>query len=67
MAHAAAAAVKAGTDLEWLRQRTSLSSLVDAVHQNLITEAELDTALRHYSPHGSVSECSIHLPATLTV
>src|SRR5271170_8437267 len=46
MAHAAAAAVKAGTDLECgFGQGQAFPALVDAVHQNLITEAELDTAL----------------------
>jgi len=48
MAHAAAAAVKAGTDLECgFGKGQAYPALVDAVHQNLITEAELDTALRH--------------------
>jgi beta-glucosidase len=42
MTRAAAEAVKAGTDLEC---GSAYSALVDAVHQNLITEAELDTAL----------------------
>jgi beta-glucosidase len=42
MAHAAAAAVKAGTDLEC---GSAYKALVDAVHQGLITEAELDTSL----------------------
>jgi beta-glucosidase len=42
MAHAAADAVKAGTDLEC---GSDYRSLVDAVHQNLITEAELNTSL----------------------
>jgi beta-glucosidase len=47
MAHAAAAAVKAGTDLECgFRQGQAFPALVDAVHQNLITEAEIDTAVR---------------------
>jgi beta-glucosidase len=47
MAHAAAAAVKAGTDLECgFGKGQAYPSLVDAVHQKLITEAELDTALR---------------------
>jgi beta-glucosidase len=47
MAHAAAAAVKAGTDVECgFGQGQAFPALVDAVHQNLITEAELDTALR---------------------
>ncbi len=46
MAHAAAAAVKAGTDLECgFAQGQAFPALVDAVHQGLITEAELDTAL----------------------
>jgi len=42
MVHAAADAVKAGTDLEC---GSDYRSLVDAVHQNLITEAELNTSL----------------------
>jgi beta-glucosidase len=42
MAHAAAAAVKAGTDLEC---GSAYKALVDAVHQGLITEAELDVSL----------------------
>jgi beta-glucosidase len=47
MAHAAAAAVKAGTDLECgFGKGQAYPALVDAVHQNLITEAELDIALR---------------------
>ncbi len=47
MAHAAAAAVKAGTDLECgFGKGQAYPALVDAVHQNLITEAELNTALR---------------------
>ncbi|HWZ51274.1 MAG TPA: glycoside hydrolase family 3 C-terminal domain-containing protein [Granulicella sp.] len=47
MAHAAAAAVKAGTDLECgFAQGQAFPALVEAVHQKLITEAELDTALR---------------------
>jgi beta-glucosidase len=47
MAAAAAAAVKAGTDLECgFGKGQAYPALVDAVHQNLITEAELDTALR---------------------
>jgi beta-glucosidase len=47
MAHAAALAVKAGTDLECgFAKGQAYPALVDAVHQNLITEAELDTALR---------------------
>jgi beta-glucosidase len=47
MPHAAAAAVKAGTDLECgFGKGQAYPALVDAVHQNLITEAELDTALR---------------------
>jgi beta-glucosidase len=46
MAHAAAAAVKAGTDLECgFGNGQAFPALVDAVRQNLITEAELDTAL----------------------
>jgi beta-glucosidase len=47
MAHAAAAAVKAGTDLECgFAQGQAFPALVDAVHQNLISEADLDNALR---------------------
>src|SRR3984957_17651870 len=47
MAHAAAAAGKAGTDLEGgFGKGQAYPALVDAVHQNLITEAEIDTALR---------------------
>jgi beta-glucosidase len=46
MAHAAADAVKAGTDLECgYGQGQAYPALVDAVHQNLITEAEINTAL----------------------
>src|SRR5580704_12454002 len=46
MVHAAAAAVKAGTDLECgFGQGQAFPALIDAVHQNLITESELDTAL----------------------
>jgi beta-glucosidase len=47
MAHAAAAAVKAGTDLECgFGKGQAFPALVEAVHQNLLTEAEIDTALR---------------------
>jgi beta-glucosidase len=47
MAHAAADAVKAGTDLECgFGNGQAFPALVDAVHQNLITEAELNTSLR---------------------
>jgi beta-glucosidase len=47
MPHAAAAAVKAGTDLECgFGKGQAYPALVDAVRQKLITEAELDTALR---------------------
>jgi beta-glucosidase len=47
MAHASAAAVKSGTDLECgYGQGQAFPSLVDAVHQGLIKESELDTALR---------------------
>jgi len=47
MPHAAAAAAKAGTDLECgYRQGQAFPSLVDAVHQGLIKEPEIDTALR---------------------
>ncbi len=46
MARAAADAVKAGTDLECgFANGQAFPALVDAVHQKLITEAELDTAL----------------------
>ncbi|HEX4652504.1 MAG TPA: glycoside hydrolase family 3 C-terminal domain-containing protein, partial [Granulicella sp.] len=46
MAHAAADAVKAGTDLECgFGQGQAFPALVDAVHQGLITEAELNTSL----------------------
>src|SRR5208337_5514623 len=46
MAHAAAAALKAGTDLECgFGRGQAYLALVDAVHQNLITEADLDKAL----------------------
>jgi beta-glucosidase len=47
MAHASAAAVKAGTDLECgFGTGQAFPALVDAVHQGLIQESELDTALR---------------------
>src|SRR5438445_1510412 len=47
MAHAAAAALKAGTDLECgFGKGQAYPALVDAVHQNLITEPEIDNALR---------------------
>jgi beta-glucosidase len=47
MAHAAAAALKAGTDIECgFGQGQAYPALVDAVHQKLVTEAELDNALR---------------------
>src|ERR1035437_4032545 len=47
MAHAAAAAIKAGTDLECgFGQGQAYPALVDAVHQNLITEADINTAVR---------------------
>jgi beta-glucosidase len=47
MAHAAAAAVKAGTDLECgYGEGQAYPSLVDAVHQGLIKESEIDDALR---------------------
>jgi beta-glucosidase len=46
MAHAAAASVKAGTDIECgFGKGQAFPALVDAVHQHLITEAEIDTAL----------------------
>jgi beta-glucosidase len=47
MAHAAADAVKAGTDIECgFGQGQAYPALVDAVRQNLLTEADLDNALR---------------------
>jgi len=47
MAHAAAVAVKAGTDLECgFHEGQAFPSLVDAVHQGLIKESDLDNALR---------------------
>ncbi len=47
MPHAAAAAVKAGTDLECgYKAGQAFPSLIDAVHQGLIREADLDNALR---------------------
>jgi len=47
MAHAAAAAVKAGTDLECgFHEGQAFPSLVDAVQQGLIKESDLDNALR---------------------
>jgi beta-glucosidase len=47
MPHAAAAAVKAGTDLECgYGTGQAFPSLIDAVHQGLIKEADLDNALR---------------------
>ncbi|MFZ0734241.1 MAG: glycoside hydrolase family 3 C-terminal domain-containing protein [Candidatus Sulfotelmatobacter sp.] len=47
MAHAAADAVKAGTDLECgFGKGQAFPSLVDAVHQGLIKESEIDNALR---------------------
>lgn len=46
MAHAAADAVKAGTDLECgFAEGQAFPALTDAVRQGLITEAELDAAL----------------------
>ena len=46
MAHAAAAALNAGTDIECgFGQGQAYPALVDAVHQNLVTEADLDKAL----------------------
>ncbi|MGB9032666.1 MAG: glycoside hydrolase family 3 C-terminal domain-containing protein, partial [Acidobacteriaceae bacterium] len=46
MAHAAADAVKAGTDLECgYGEGQAYPTLVDAVHQGLISEAEINTAL----------------------
>src|SRR5215471_1835588 len=47
MVHAAADAVKAGTDLECgYRQGQAFPALIDAVHQGLITESDIDMALR---------------------
>jgi beta-glucosidase len=47
MAHAAAAAVKAGTDLECgYGKGQAFPSLVDAVHQGLIYASEIDNAVR---------------------
>jgi beta-glucosidase len=47
MAHAAALSVKAGTDLECgFREGQAFPALAQAVKDKLITEAELDTALR---------------------
>jgi len=47
MAHAAADAVKAGTDLECgYMEGQAFPSLVDAVHQGLISEEDIDRALR---------------------
>ncbi len=43
MAHAAALSVKAGTDLSC---GTEYSALVSAVHQNLISESEIDRAVK---------------------
>ncbi len=46
MAHAAADAVKAGTDLECqYGEGKAYDSLVDAVHQGLVSESDLNTAL----------------------
>jgi beta-glucosidase len=46
MAHAAADAVKAGTDLECrYQQGWAFPSLVDAVHQGLLPEADINTAV----------------------
>ncbi|HKO13459.1 MAG TPA: glycoside hydrolase family 3 C-terminal domain-containing protein, partial [Acidobacteriaceae bacterium] len=47
MAHAAAVSVKAGTDLECgYGQGQAFPALVDAVHQGLLSENEINTALR---------------------
>jgi len=47
MPHAAAAAVRAGTDLECgFGTGQAFPALVDAVHQGLIKESEIDTAVR---------------------
>jgi beta-glucosidase len=46
MAHAAADAVKAGADLECrYQQGWAFPSLVDAVHQGLVSEADINTAV----------------------
>jgi beta-glucosidase len=46
MAHAAAASLKAGTDIECgFGQGQAFPALVQAVQQNLVTEAEINTAL----------------------
>ncbi|HTZ83739.1 MAG TPA: glycoside hydrolase family 3 C-terminal domain-containing protein [Candidatus Acidoferrales bacterium] len=47
MPHAAAEAVKAGTDLECgFREGQAFPSLVEAVHRGLIKESEIDNAVR---------------------
>ncbi|MGA2185974.1 MAG: glycoside hydrolase family 3 C-terminal domain-containing protein [Bryobacteraceae bacterium] len=47
MPHAAAAAVKAGTDLECgFGTGQAFPSLIDAIHQGVIKESDLDNALR---------------------
>ncbi|HEV2278351.1 MAG TPA: glycoside hydrolase family 3 N-terminal domain-containing protein, partial [Acidobacteriaceae bacterium] len=47
MAHAAADAVKAGTDLECqYGEGKAYDSLVQAVHENLVSESDINTALR---------------------
>ncbi|MGC2638962.1 MAG: glycoside hydrolase family 3 C-terminal domain-containing protein [Acidobacteriaceae bacterium] len=47
MAHAAADAVKAGDDLECgFMQDQAFASLPDAVHQGLVSEIDIDTAVR---------------------
>jgi beta-glucosidase len=47
MPHAAAAALKGGTDLECeYGQGQAFPSLVDAVHQGLVKESDIDNALR---------------------
>jgi hypothetical protein len=47
LAHAAAASVKAGTDLECgFGRGQAYPALVDAVHQGLITEDEIDVSLK---------------------
>ena len=68
MAHAAADAVKAGTDLECgFGQGQAFPALVDAVHQHLITEADIDTALhRLFRARFLNSACSIRRPAMPT-
>jgi beta-glucosidase len=78
MPHAAAAAVKAGTDLECgYKEGQAFPSLIDAVHQGLIKEADLDNALRRLfrarfklgmfdppssSPYGQIPASEVNSP-----